>query len=105
VQTYMCGQQKLTKTSAYRNMSERYKDTKLRQFDSLPQDEFMPVYAAHLRGIIKRGVDDQEDYEHPLRGFHIVVDAGNGGGGYFAYDVLQPLGANIEGRQPWWTHP
>ncbi len=71
----------------------------------LPQDEFMPVYAAHLRGIIKRGVDDQEDYEHPLRGFHIVVDAGNGGGGYFAYDVLQPLGANIEGRQPWLAHP
>jgi phosphomannomutase len=64
----------------------------------LPQDEFMPVYAAHLRGIIKKGVDDKEDYEHPLRGFHIVVDAGNGGGGYFAYDVLQPLGANIEGR-------
>ena len=64
------------------------------------QDEFMPVYAAHLRGIIKRGVDDQEDYEHPLHGFHIVVDAGNGGGGYFAYDVLQPLGADIEGRRP-----
>lgn len=64
------------------------------------QDEFMPVYAAHLRGIIKRGVDDRENHEHPLRGFHIVVDAGNGGGGYFAYDVLQPLGANIEGRQP-----
>ncbi len=64
----------------------------------LPQDEFMPVYAAHLRGIIRKGVDDKEDYEHPLRGFHVCVDAGNGGGGYFAYDVLQPLGADIEGE-------
>ena len=62
------------------------------------QDEFMPVYAAHLRGIIQRGVDDKEHPEQPLRGFHIVVDAGNGGGGYFATDVLAPLGANTEGR-------
>ena len=62
------------------------------------QDEFMPVYAAHLRGIIQRGVDDKEHPEQPLRGFHIVVDAGNGGGGYFATDVLESLGANTEGR-------
>lgn len=40
-----------------------------------------------------------EDYEHPLKGFHIVVDAGNGAGGFYATDVLAPLGADISGSQ------
>jgi len=60
-------------------------------------DEFMPVYSAHLRGIIKDGVGGDSD--KPLEGFKIVVDAGNGGGGYFATDVLEPLGADISGSQ------
>lgn len=37
--------------------------------------------------------------EKPLSPFHIVVDAGNGAGGFYAYDVLKPLGANIDGSQ------
>lgn len=56
----------------------------------------MPVYSAHLRGIIKDGVGGDSD--KPLEGFKIVVDAGNGGGGYFATDVLEPLGADISGE-------
>lgn len=55
----------------------------------------MPVYAEHLRSIIKKGVGGDSD--KPLDGFKIVVDAGNGGGGYFATDVLEPLGADISG--------
>lgn len=35
--------------------------------------------------------------EKPLAGMHIVVDAGNGAGGFFATDVLEPLGADISG--------
>ena len=57
----------------------------------------MPVYADHLRTIIKEGVNRDDGYDKPLRGFHICVDAGNGGGGYFATDVLAPLGADILG--------
>lgn len=57
----------------------------------------MPVYAEHLRNIIKEGVKREDGYDKPLRGFHICVDAGNGGGGYFATDVLAPLGADISG--------
>ena len=57
----------------------------------------MPVYCEHLRGIIKAGVDRQDGYDQPLRGFHVCVDAGNGGGGFFATDVLAPLGADISG--------
>ena len=57
----------------------------------------MPVYSAHLRDIIKKGIDHKDHPDTPLKGFHIVLDAGNGGGGFLATDVLEPLGANIEG--------
>ncbi len=39
------------------------------------------------------------DYEHPLSGFHIIVDAGNGVGGFYASQVLAPLGADTSGSQ------
>ena len=57
---------------------------------------YMERYSAHLRDIIKRGVN-ADDYEHPLAGFHIVVDAGNGAGGFYASQVLEPLGADTAG--------
>lgn len=53
---------------------------------------FMNDYAASLRDMICRGVN-ADDYERPLRGYHIVVDAGNGVGGFYAEKVLAPLGA------------
>ena len=58
--------------------------------------DYMKEYAAHLRKIICDGIQ-AEDYDKPLKGLHIVVDAGNGAGGFYAYDVLQPLGADISG--------
>ena len=59
----------------------------------------MPVYANHLREIIKKGVDSKKDYNKPLTGFKIAVDAGNGSGGFLATDVLAPLGADTSGTQ------
>lgn len=59
---------------------------------------YMPRYAARLREQICVGVR-AEDYAHPLAGFHIVVDAGNGVGGFYATEVLAPLGADIGGSQ------
>lgn len=59
--------------------------------------EFMKRYAEILREMIINGVDDKDDRLHPLRKMKIVVDAGNGAGGFYAYDVLKPLGADIEG--------
>jgi len=35
----------------------------------------------------------------PLRGTKVIVDAGNGAGGFFAEKVLQPLGADTKGSQ------
>lgn len=57
----------------------------------------MPIYANHLREIIKRGVDSKKDYDKPLSGFKIAVDAGNGSGGFLATDVLARLGADTSG--------
>lgn len=58
----------------------------------------MDQYAAHLRHLIQSGIN-APDYAHPLRGFRIAVDAGNGAGGFYAKDVLAPLGADISGSQ------
>ncbi len=67
-------------------------------FGNVEKINYMETYCAHLRELVKRGVNAR-DYEHPLAGFHIVVDAGNGAGGFYADDVLKPLGADISGSQ------
>ncbi len=59
---------------------------------------FMERYAALLREQICRGVN-ADDYDHPLKGFAITVDAGNGAGGFYARDVLAPLGADVSSSQ------
>lgn len=57
---------------------------------------YMTQYAARLRDLIVQGAGMGDK---PLEGLHIVVDAGNGVGGFYATDVLQPLGADITGSQ------
>ncbi len=59
------------------------------------QGEFMSVYAAQLREKIK-GFTGKEQ---PFAGLRIVVDAGNGMGGFYARDVLEPLGADTTGSR------
>ena len=61
--------------------------------------DFISVYAGILVKKIREGVNDPERYEQPLGGLKIIVDAGNGAGGFFAHKVLVPLGADIEGSQ------
>ena len=65
---------------------------------SVTDCDFMSDYARGLREKIKREVN-AADYEHPLAGFHIVVDAGNGAGGFYADKVLAPLGADTTGSR------
>lgn len=57
--------------------------------------DLVGAYSAHMQKIIKEEVH-AEDYENPLKGLHIVVDASNGVGGYFP-KVLEGLGASTEG--------
>ncbi len=61
--------------------------------------DFISHYAAMLVDHIRAGVNDPERCEQPLAGMKIIVDAGNGAGGFFADKVLVPLGADIEGSQ------
>ena len=63
---------------------------------SVEQVDYMKDYAAHLRKLICDGIG-ASDTDRPLEGFHIVVDAGNGAGGFYAHDVLAPLGADTSG--------
>ena len=61
--------------------------------------DFISHYAAYLTDVIRQGVKDPEHFETPLSGFKIIVDAGNGAGGFFADRVLEVLGADTRGSQ------
>jgi phosphomannomutase len=56
-------------------------------------------YSKFLVETIRKGVNHTSNYEKPLTGFKIVVDAGNGAGGFFVHKVLEPLGADTSGSQ------
>lgn len=57
---------------------------------------FMDIYCKHLRDTI---INEVGNGEKPLSGLKISVDAGNGVGGFYAKDVLAPLGADVSGSQ------
>lgn len=59
--------------------------------------DILTPYAKDLVNKIRKGSGLSS--EKPLENLHIIVDAGNGSGGFFAEKVLQVLGANITGSQ------
>ena len=61
--------------------------------------DFMSVYCNGLVEQIRSAVNHSSHYEQPLKGLRVVVDAGNGAGGFFPEKVLEPLGANTVGSQ------
>ena len=61
--------------------------------------DLLSTYAADLQDKIRKGIASAENAEQPLTGRHIIVDAGNGAGGFFVDRVLQPLGADTSGSQ------
>jgi phosphomannomutase len=61
--------------------------------------DFMAVYAKQLVTTIRTAVQHPQNYEQPLKGLKIIVDAGNGAGGFYVDRVLQPLGADTTGSQ------
>lgn len=67
--------------------------------DSLVESlDIIDRYSRHLCQIIRTALGG-DDHAKPLQHMHIVVDAGNGGGGFFTTKVLEPLGANTQGSQ------
>ncbi|MDE5942944.1 MAG: phosphomannomutase/phosphoglucomutase, partial [Clostridia bacterium] len=59
------------------------------------EKSFMDGYSQILVSLIR----EQTGKDKPLAGKKIIVDAGNGAGGFFADKVLKPLGADTEGSQ------
>ena len=56
-------------------------------------------YSQVLITMIRSGVNSKENYNQPLLGTKIIVDAGNGAGAFFADKVLKELGADTTGSQ------
>lgn len=56
-------------------------------------------YADHIKNIIRQNLNSEVNLEKPLAGFKIIVDAGNGAGGFFADKILADLGADTQGSQ------
>ena len=69
---------------------------KFNKLGSVRQIDLMSSYTEELREIINKELKTRNDTP-PLKGLKIVVDAGNGVGGFFAKEVLKPLGADIRG--------
>ncbi|MBE7091808.1 MAG: phosphomannomutase/phosphoglucomutase [Clostridiales bacterium] len=61
--------------------------------------DFLSEYADILVQKVRLAVNSQEDYEKPLKNFKVVVDAGNGAGGFYVEKVLKPLGTDTTGSQ------
>ncbi|MCQ2560625.1 MAG: phosphomannomutase/phosphoglucomutase [Clostridia bacterium] len=58
----------------------------------------MEIYCRHLKSLISADLGLKPE-DKPLAGLKIVVDAGNGAGGFYASEVLAPLGADVSGSQ------
>ena len=54
------------------------------------------VMTPYIEGL-KKKITDALGTERPFEGMRIIVDAGNGAGGFFAERLLAPLGADITG--------
>lgn len=62
----------------------------------ISRKDFLPVYKELLKKRVCDGLDT--DVAKPLLGLHVVVDAGNGAGGFYA-QMLEELGAWTDGSQ------
>ena len=62
-------------------------------YSQCEKDDFLVKYAEGLRNYII----DKTGMEKPLAGTRIIVDAGNGAGGFFAGEFLEKLGSDTTG--------
>ncbi|KAI4351372.1 hypothetical protein L6164_005743 [Bauhinia variegata] len=76
--------------------AESIMNSEEKTLSSVKRVDYMTVYTSDLVKAVRKAAGNMEK---PLEGFHIVVDAGNGAGGFFAAKVLEPLGAITSGSQ------
>ncbi|EHA8592578.1 putative Alpha-D-phosphohexomutase superfamily [Cocos nucifera] len=75
------------------NIYEKFTDGSLKKSEqaanaAVRKVDYMAVYTSALVAAVRKAAGK---IEKPLEGFHMIVDAGNGAGGFFAGKVLQPL--------------
>ena len=58
----------------------------------MEERDFISVYCDGLVQQIRQSVNHAEYYEQPLKGLHIVVDAGNGAGRLLCWQSARALG-------------
>ena len=75
------------------DLSEKSSEKQASTFD------LIALYASHLSKTIKEGIKGAPNSDKPLENLRIVVDAGNGAGGFFVSELLDKLGANTTGSQ------
>ena len=63
---------------------------------SIEQQDYLKVYQEGLVRLVQEKLEDPVPC--PLLGLHVVVDAGNGAGGFYA-DLLERMGATVDGSQ------
>lgn len=83
----------LLKTASELQLPEKIISAKA---DALP---LMERYSSLFVKLIREGIKSSKNFEQPLAGMKIIVDAGNGAGGFFVDRVLKPLGADTGGSQ------
>lgn len=66
---------------------------------NITKHDFISVYANQFVKNIRESVNHPDNFEEPLAGLKVVVDAGNGAGGFYVDKVLKPLGADTKGSQ------
>ncbi len=81
------------------NLAEKQEFEVSTNLGNITEHDFITVYANQFVTKIREAVNHPEHYEQPLKGLKIIVDAGNGAGGFYADKVLQPLGADTTGSQ------
>lgn len=67
--------------------------------DNIKNINLISDYAEHIKGVIRQNLNPAVNQKKPLAGFKIIVDAGNGSGGFFTEKILEDLGADTEGSQ------
>ncbi|MBO5412613.1 MAG: phosphomannomutase/phosphoglucomutase [Clostridia bacterium] len=77
------------------NLAATYRFAEPSESGETTQRPYLDRYAKTLVYKVREATGE----ETPLQGQKILVDAGNGAGGFFAENVLQPLGANTDGSQ------
>ena len=61
--------------------------------------DLISAYSDNLVKIIRESANSKINFKRPLEGLKIIVDAGNGAGGFFVDKVLKVLGADTTGSQ------